>query len=148
MTTPSFSQSSALATAELDRSALTSDGSGCPQGKQTRRVLHLINGEHFAGAERVQDLLALALPQFGYEVEFARVLPGRFDQARRSTVARPPRSGLTPGVDTHFAAAVLWFCQWLQRGGRRGAGYLLVRNGEADRPSRLDRFGSAVWCQA
>lgn len=97
MTTPSFSQSSALATAELDRSALASDGSGCPQGKQTRRVLHLINGEHFAGAERVQDLLALALPQFGYEVEFARVLPGRFDQARRSTVAlheAPMRSKL------------------------------------------------------
>jgi len=49
-------------------------------------VLHLINGEHYAGAERVQDLLALTLPQFGYEVEFARVLPGRFAQARRSTV--------------------------------------------------------------
>lgn len=55
--------------------------------RKPRRVLHLINGEHFAGAERVQDLLALSLPAFGYEVEFARVLPGRFDQARRSTVA-------------------------------------------------------------
>ncbi len=32
------------------------------------RVLHLINGEHYAGAERVQDLLAQCLPQYGFEV--------------------------------------------------------------------------------
>ena len=29
---------------------------------QTVKVLHLINGEHYSGAERVQDLLALGLP--------------------------------------------------------------------------------------
>ena len=32
------------------------------------RVLHLINGEHYSGAERVQDLLAIRLPEFGFEV--------------------------------------------------------------------------------
>ncbi len=51
---------------------------------RTRRVLHLVNGEHYAGAERVQDLLALSLPGQGYQVEFATLLPGRFAAARRS----------------------------------------------------------------
>jgi len=48
------------------------------------RVLHLINGEHYSGAERVQDLLALTLPDFGYEVGFACVKPGLFSRARKS----------------------------------------------------------------
>ncbi len=51
---------------------------------ESRKVLHLINGEHFSGAERVQDLLATAMPQFGYEVGFACVKPGRFLQVRNS----------------------------------------------------------------
>ncbi len=51
----------------------------------TKKVLHLINGEHFSGAERVQDLLALALPEFGYEVGFACVKPVKFPQVRNST---------------------------------------------------------------
>ncbi len=48
------------------------------------KVLHLINGEHFSGAERVQDLLATALPQFGYEVGFACLKPKKFPQVRTS----------------------------------------------------------------
>jgi glycosyltransferase involved in cell wall biosynthesis len=47
-----------------------------------RRVLHIINGEHYAGAERVQDLLAARLPEFGYEAGFACVCPGIFDKER------------------------------------------------------------------
>ncbi|MEM1230015.1 MAG: glycosyltransferase family 4 protein, partial [Pseudomonadota bacterium] len=50
----------------------------------TTTVLHLINGEHFAGAERVQDLLAQALPQFGYQVRWICLKDGRFDAERRS----------------------------------------------------------------
>lgn len=45
-------------------------------------VLHLINGEHYSGAERVQDLLALRLGEFGYQVGFACVKPGKFASAR------------------------------------------------------------------
>ncbi|MDA0659470.1 MAG: glycosyltransferase family 4 protein [Planctomycetota bacterium] len=41
-------------------------------------VLHLINGEHYSGAERVQDLLAGGLPEFGYEVHFACLKPDLF----------------------------------------------------------------------
>ncbi|HEX4000246.1 MAG TPA: glycosyltransferase [Pirellulales bacterium] len=48
------------------------------------RVLHLINGEHYAGAERVQDLLALRLPEFGVDPELACLKPGRFPILRRS----------------------------------------------------------------
>lgn len=49
------------------------------------RVLHVINGEHYSGAERVQDLLAGTLPQFGYWVEFACVKPGKFAELRQNT---------------------------------------------------------------
>ena len=59
-----------------------------PQSPQSQtdlaRVLHLINGEHFAGAERVQDLLAMALPKFGYAAEFACLKLGKFKEIRRS----------------------------------------------------------------
>ena len=48
------------------------------------KVLHLINGEHFSGAERVQDLLAMAMPQFGYETGFACVKPDKFPGVRES----------------------------------------------------------------
>ncbi len=58
------------------------------QSRRTKvvKVLHVINGEHFSGAERVQDLLAQCLPASGYEVGFACVKPGAFDQARESDV--------------------------------------------------------------
>jgi glycosyltransferase involved in cell wall biosynthesis len=49
----------------------------------TRKVLHVINGEHYSGAERVQDLLAQELPANGFDVSFACVKPGRFPEARQ-----------------------------------------------------------------
>ena len=45
-------------------------------------ILHVINGEFYAGAERVQDLLALRLPESGYEVGFACLKAGIFDSKR------------------------------------------------------------------
>jgi glycosyltransferase involved in cell wall biosynthesis len=51
-----------------------------------RRVLHVINGEHFSGAERVQDLLAMQLPEHGFEIEFACIKADRFPLSRNSTV--------------------------------------------------------------
>jgi glycosyltransferase involved in cell wall biosynthesis len=53
----------------------------------TAKVLHVINGEHYAGAERVQDLLALNLPKHGFEVGFVCVKPARFAQCRKATDA-------------------------------------------------------------
>lgn len=63
--------------------------------RELTKVLHLINGEHFSGAERVQDLLANALPEKGYEVAFACIKPDKFPQVRSSTgdlYALPMRS--------------------------------------------------------
>lgn len=51
---------------------------------ETIRVLHVINGEHYAGAERVQDLLALRLPDQGFSVGFACVKLDVFDAMRES----------------------------------------------------------------
>jgi glycosyltransferase involved in cell wall biosynthesis len=50
----------------------------------TVHVLHLINGEFYAGAERVQDLLAMRLPDFGFECGFACLKPKAFDANRRA----------------------------------------------------------------
>ncbi|MEM9410658.1 MAG: glycosyltransferase family 4 protein, partial [Planctomycetota bacterium] len=54
----------------------------CEQANKS--VLHLINGEHFAGAERVQDLLAKCLPKYGYEADFVCLKIGKFAEVRRS----------------------------------------------------------------
>jgi glycosyltransferase involved in cell wall biosynthesis len=48
------------------------------------RVLHLVNGEFYAGAERVQDLLALRLPAMGFDVGFACLKNGIFAGKRES----------------------------------------------------------------
>jgi glycosyltransferase involved in cell wall biosynthesis len=78
---PALSQSSDLA------KATTSDAASKGRTSPTR-VLHVINGEHYSGAERVQDLLAGFLPSCGYEVGFACVKPGRFAAARKFPAAR------------------------------------------------------------
>jgi glycosyltransferase involved in cell wall biosynthesis len=47
------------------------------------KVLHVVNGEHFSGAERVQSHLGRCLPKFGVEAGFACVKPGRFAELLR-----------------------------------------------------------------
>lgn len=42
------------------------------------RVLHVVNGEHFSGAERVQSHLGRCLPDLHVTADFACVKPGRF----------------------------------------------------------------------
>ncbi len=56
-------------------------------GPPTARVLHVINGEHYSGAERVQDLLAGSLASFGFPVGLACVKPDRFPGCYRSRQA-------------------------------------------------------------
>jgi len=48
------------------------------------KVLHIVNGEFYAGAERVQDLLAMQLPEFGYEAAFVCLKDGIFDTKRQA----------------------------------------------------------------
>ena len=66
---------------------MVATGSISADAVATARVLHVINGEHYSGAERVQDLLAQELPGFGFDVGFACVKPDRFDQARKTKQA-------------------------------------------------------------
>jgi glycosyltransferase involved in cell wall biosynthesis len=58
-----------------------------PTAIETIRVLHVINGEYYAGAERVQDLLARRLPELGFSVGFACVKLDLFDELRQSQEA-------------------------------------------------------------
>jgi glycosyltransferase involved in cell wall biosynthesis len=61
-------------------------------------VLHVINGEHYSGAERVQDLLACQLPRLGVHVGFACVKPHRFPttrEAKDAPLAEMPMNGRT-----------------------------------------------------
>ncbi|HEV3136582.1 MAG TPA: glycosyltransferase family 4 protein, partial [Pirellulales bacterium] len=58
-----------------------------PRPIKSVRVLHVINGEHYSGAERVPDLLALNLAELGFEVGFACLKPGRFDSMRQAKQA-------------------------------------------------------------
>jgi phosphatidylinositol alpha-mannosyltransferase len=71
------------------------------------RVLHIINGEFFAGAERVQDLLAQQLPAFGDEVGFVCLKDGVFNQYRRSqcpATVLPMRSRFDLTISSRVAA--------------------------------------------
>jgi glycosyltransferase involved in cell wall biosynthesis len=76
---PIMAEDSLLLESRDTRSAASID-----QSPRTLRVLHLVNGEHYAGAERVQDLLALRLPEFDVDVTLACVKPGVFARSRRS----------------------------------------------------------------
>ena len=55
-----------------------------PCAAATVRVLHVINGEHYAGAERVQDLLAAGLGPLGFDVSQACLKPGQFAAMRQA----------------------------------------------------------------
>ncbi len=67
--------------ASLPANSIAEASDGC---RATLRALHLINGEHYAGAERVQDLLAGCLPAHGVDVTFACLKQGRFAALRQS----------------------------------------------------------------
>ncbi len=59
----------------------------CAWISMSTRILHVINGDLYSGAERVQDLLALGLPDQGFEVGFACVKPNKFPEARQAVDA-------------------------------------------------------------
>ena len=73
---------------------------------ETIRVLHVINGEHYAGAERVQDLLAKRLPALGFSVGFACVKLDLFDELRESRDAPLYRVPMWTRFDLRAAARV------------------------------------------
>jgi glycosyltransferase involved in cell wall biosynthesis len=73
------------------------------------RILQVINGEFYSGAERVQDLLAQRLSAHGYEVSFACLKSGRFPQQVAAQVPLhmvPMGSRLDLGCSLRLAALV------------------------------------------
>ncbi len=77
-----------------------------PSAVETVKVLHLINGEHYSGAERVQDLLALGLPEFGFQAAFACLKPGQFAQCRRSQETPLWNVGMRSRLDLGIARRI------------------------------------------
>lgn len=68
---------------EQSADTFATDSAPSPDCARTR-VLHIINGDHYAGAERVQDLLAMRLGEHGFDVSFAVLKGGAFAAARAS----------------------------------------------------------------
>lgn len=80
-----------------------------PAFRNRLRVMHVINGEHYSGAERVQDLLALQLGQFGVDVGFTCIKPVRFPTMRQSEVPllrHPMRFRFDISPAFHLARAI------------------------------------------
>ena len=63
---------------DVPAEGVANPGSTTTMPVRALRVLHVVNGEHFSGAERVQSHLGRCLPQFGVRADFACVKPGRF----------------------------------------------------------------------
>lgn len=79
---------SASETAKLRRAVAESDlPSGVPKFSRVIRAMHVINGERYSGAERVQDLLGLNLPDFGVEVTYVCLKPDQFPANRRARLS-------------------------------------------------------------
>jgi glycosyltransferase involved in cell wall biosynthesis len=77
-------------------------------------VLHVINGQHYAGAERVQDHLAMELPRWGFEVGFACLKPDAFSAMRHARQAELYRLPMASRFDLR---AVLRLARLIRRGG-------------------------------
>jgi len=80
------------------------------------KVLHIINGEYYAGAERVQDLLAANLPALGYEVSFVCLKPVSFPAARRYQAAPLYRLPMGSAFDLRPIPALI---RLIRQGGYR-----------------------------
>ncbi|MGC3971741.1 MAG: glycosyltransferase [Pirellulales bacterium] len=93
--------------AVIEHDEVSTAASAAPSNQASpRRVLHVINGEHFAGAERVQDLLAGALPEFGFEAVFAALKPDQFPERRKNREAKLYQTAMRGKFDFSAARAV------------------------------------------
>jgi glycosyltransferase involved in cell wall biosynthesis len=99
------------------------------------RVLHVINGEYYAGAERVQDLLAKNLPACGFSVGFACVKPDLFDEMREYRAAPLYATPMVNRFDLRAAARVARIV--------REGGYRLL-HGHTVRTALVGRIAAAM----
>jgi glycosyltransferase involved in cell wall biosynthesis len=98
-------------------------------------VLHVVNGEHYAGAERVQDLLAACLPAYGYRVGFACLKPGRFPDARHCQQAAVYRLPMASRCDLRIVGRLARLV--------RTQGYRLL-HAHTPRSAMIARLASAL----
>ncbi len=77
-----------MSSAVLDHAPPLSGGGTVHANRIRAKVLHVVNGEHYAGAERVQDLLALRLQYLGFEVGLACLKQGHFATVRKAAKAK------------------------------------------------------------
>jgi glycosyltransferase involved in cell wall biosynthesis len=105
------------------------------RGVSTVGVLHVINGEHYAGAERVQDLLAMRLPEFGFHVGFACVKPKGFAEARQSRQSPIYKVPMRSRLDLRAA--------WTIARIARREGYRLI-HGHTVRTALVGRLAAAL----
>lgn len=124
-----------MSIATLDRPTRQPPAPGRQSRNATTRVLHLINGEHYAGAERVQDLLAQTLPEQGFEVGFACIKPAKFATALASQNVPLFSCPMRSKYDVRPARDVAWLI-------RRG-GYALVHT-HTPRSAMIGRLAS-LW---
>ena len=112
------------------------------------RVLHVINGEHYAGAERVQDLLAATLPELGFEAAVrgreARSVSGASPLHDRAVVrnadAEPMRSaaGTSVGRDRASREVRAHSHAHGSDGARRSVGGVDDRRADGASPAQSD----------
>lgn len=120
-----------MATAQVELEANNAASTGA---RKNVRVLHVINGEHYAGAERVQDLLAERLPEFGFAVSFACMKPRLFPELRRSQ---------GPMYDVPMRSRFDAVAAWRVAGIVSGGGYALVHTHTA-RSALVGRIAAAI----
>lgn len=85
-----------------------------PLGHRELSSLHLINGEHFSGAERVQQLLGSRLPDFGVSTFFACLKPGKFPELCGLDSERVRSIGMKSRVDLSVLNRITEFAKETQ----------------------------------
>ncbi len=88
-----------MSTSVLEEAVSQVQCSGHPATNRHAKILHVINGEHYAGAERVQDLLAMRLGELGFEVGFACLKPGQFAKVRQAKRAPLHEAAMRHRID-------------------------------------------------
>ena len=99
---------------ETDATTVPTSAEKLKRASVEARVLHLVNGEHFSGAERVQSHLGRCLPSLGIEADFACLKPGRFAEKLEERDAQWGRCFRVP-MKGRFDIRVAWKIQRLVR---------------------------------
>src|SRR5262249_42791511 len=99
------------------------------------KVLHVVNGDLYAGAERVQDLLAMRIEEFGFEMGFACLKSGRFASHRKCQQAPLFDTAMRSRFDLSPARRIAEVI--------RGEGYKLVHT-HSPRAAAIGRMASAL----